>query len=131
MSMSDPVADLLTRVRNAQLARKSSVKMPFSKLKKAIVQVLLDEGYIAGYDTVLVNNKQVLEISLKYYAGESVIETIKRVSKPGLRIYKSCASLPTIMNGMGIAIVSTSKGVMTERKARSAGIGGEVLCYVT
>ncbi len=131
MSMSDPVADLLTRVRNAQLARKSSVRAPASKLKKAVADVLLDEGYISDLRVLTVDGKPVIELDLKYYSGFAVIESIIRVSKPGLRIYKSCTKLPVVMNGMGVAIVSTSKGVMTGRTAKSFGVGGEVLCYVT
>lgn len=130
MSMSDPIADMLTRIRNAQLAEKTAVAMPSSKLKKAIAQVLKDEGYIEHFAVREVDSKPVLEISLKYYAGRPVIEKIQRVSRPGLRIYKSSDKLPNVMNGLGVAIVSTSKGVMTERKARASGIGGEVLCIV-
>lgn len=130
MSMSDPIADMLTRIRNAQLAEKVSVAMPASKLKLAIAQVLKDEGYIEHFLQRETDGKPVLEISLKYYAGRPVIEKIERVSRPGLRIYKSNDKLPNVMNGLGVAIVSTSKGVMTERKARASGIGGEVLCIV-
>ncbi len=130
MSMSDPIADMLTRIRNAQLAEKVSVAMPASKLKLAIAQVLKDEGYIEHFLRRETDGKPVLEISLKYYAGRPVIEKIERVSRPGLRIYKSNDKLPNVMNGLGVAIVSTSKGVMTERKARASGIGGEVLCIV-
>jgi len=130
MSMSDPIADMLTRIRNAQLAEKTSVAMPASKLKLAIAQVLKDEGYIEHFSLGKTDGKPVLEISLKYYAGRPVIERIERVSRPGLRIYKSNDKLPNVMNGLGVAIVSTSKGVMTERKARASGVGGEVLCIV-
>ncbi len=130
MSMSDPIADMLTRIRNAQLAEKTSVAMPASKLKLAIAQVLKDEGYIEHFSMHETDGKPALEISLKYYAGRPVIERIERVSRPGLRIYKSNDKLPNVMNGLGVAIVSTSKGVMTERKARASGIGGEVLCIV-
>lgn len=130
MSMSDPVADLLTRIRNAQLANKKSVQIPSSKLKVAIAQVLKEEGYIEDCNVSNESNKDILSIDLKYYAGAPVIETIKRVSRPGLRIYKPQDKLPDVMNGLGIAIVSTSKGVMTERQARSAGVGGEILCQV-
>jgi len=131
MSMSDPIADMLTRIRNAQLSEKSIVAMPASKLKQAIAQVLKDEGYIEHF-TVRESDdgKPVLDISLKYYAGRPVIEKIERVSRPGLRIYKPNKNLPNVMNGLGVAIISTSKGVMTERKARASGIGGEVLCIV-
>ena len=131
MSMSDPIADMLTRIRNAQGAEKVSVAMPLSKLKLAIAQVLKDEGYIEDFKVNGdVGNKPTLEIGLKYYAGKPVIERIERVSRPGLRIYKAAREIPQVMNGLGVAIVSTSRGVMTDRKARSTGIGGEVLCIV-
>ncbi|PZP54903.1 MAG: 30S ribosomal protein S8 [Azospira oryzae] len=130
MSMSDPIADMLTRIRNAQAAEKSSVSMPSSKLKAAIAKVLKEEGYIEDFAVRDVQGKPVLEIALKYYAGRPVIEKIERVSRPGLRIYKGCKELPKVMNGLGVAIVSTSRGVMTDHKARAAGIGGEVLCIV-
>lgn len=129
MSMHDPISDMLTRIRNAQRANKQAVLMPSSKLKVAIAQVLKDEGYIENF-SVSGNGKPVLDIQLKYYAGRPVIEQIKRVSRPGLRVYKASNEIPTIMNGLGVAIVSTSKGVMTDRKARAAGIGGELLCVV-
>lgn len=128
--MSDPVADMLTRIRNGQGTNKVSITMPASKLKKAIANVLKDEGYIENYAEQEVQGKPVLNIELKYYAGRPVIEKIERVSKPGLRVYKASESIPEVMNGLGVAIVSTSKGVMTDRKAKAAGIGGEVLCYV-
>jgi small subunit ribosomal protein S8 len=128
--MSDPVADMLTRIRNAQLAKKQIVSMGNSHLKSAIANVLKEEGYVNDFNVVHVNNKNILEITLKYHAGEAVIENIKRVSRPGLRIYKSSKNLPDVMNGLGIAIVSTSKGVMTQNKARVMGIGGELLCTV-
>lgn len=130
MSMSDPIADMLTRIRNAQLSEKTSVLMPASKLKAAIAQVLKDEGYVEDFAVHDAEGKPVLDISLKYYAGRPVIERIERVSRPGLRIYKASNKLPNVMNGLGVAIVSTSKGVMTERKARASGVGGEVLCIV-
>ncbi|MGP1677396.1 MAG: 30S ribosomal protein S8 [Burkholderiales bacterium] len=130
MSMSDPIADMLTRIRNAQLAEKLSVAMPSSGVKASIAQVLKDEGYIEEFKVRDEDGKPTLEIVLKYYAGEPVIEKIERVSRPGLRIYKGRDDIPKIMNGLGIAIVSTSKGVMTDRKARATGIGGEVLCIV-
>jgi len=130
MSMTDPIADMLTRIRNAQAVGKTVVGMPSSKLKISIAQVLKDEGYIDGFTTREEEGKETLEISLKYYAGEPVIEKIERVSRPGLRIYKGRDELPRVMNGLGVAIVSTSKGVMTDRKARATGIGGEVLCIV-
>ena len=130
MSMSDPIADMLTRIRNAQMVEKTSVAMPSSKLKTAIAQVLKDEGYIDGFQVKTESGKSQLEISLKYYAGRPVIERIERVSRPGLRIYKGRHVIPQVQNGLGVAIVTTPKGVMTDRKARAAGIGGEVLCYV-
>lgn len=130
MSMSDPVADMLTRIRNAQQVAKAVVAMPSSKLKVAITSVLKDEGYVEDFSVDPNEKKPVLNIQLKYYAGEPVIELLERVSKPGLRIYKDKASLPKVMNGLGVAILSTSKGVMTDRKARATGIGGEVICYV-
>jgi small subunit ribosomal protein S8 len=129
MSMSDPIADMLTRIRNAQSVDKTAVTMPSSKLKVAIAQVLKDEGYIDGY-AIKGDGKAELEIALKYYAGRPVIERIERVSRPGLRIYRGRHDIPQVMNGLGVAIVTTPKGVMTDRKARAAGIGGEVLCYV-
>ena len=130
MSMSDPIADMLTRIRNAQMVEKTSVAMPSSKLKTAIAQVLKDVGYIDGFQVKTESGKSQLEISLKYYAGRPVIERIERVSRPGLRIYKGRHDIPQVQNGLGVAIVTTPKGVMTDRKARAAGIGGEVLCYV-
>lgn len=130
MSMSDPIADMLTRIRNAQRVDKSSVSMPASKLKVAIATVLQDEGYIDSFNVNPNDGKPVLEITLKYYAGRPVIERIERVSKPGLRIYKGRDAIPQVMNGLGVTIVSTSRGVMTDRKARANGVGGEVLCYV-
>ncbi len=130
MSMSDPISDMLTRIRNAQLAEKTTVTMPSSKIKAAIAKVLQDEGYVDGFKVVANDGKPTLEIALKYYADRPVIETIQRVSRPGLRVYKGSEDLPRVMNGLGIAIVSTSKGLMTDRKARATGIGGEVLCIV-
>ena len=130
MSMSDPIADMLTRIRNAQSVNKLSVSMPASKLKGAIANVLKDEGYIDDFAVLANDGKQVLSISLKYYAGRPVIEKIDRVSKPGLRVYKGSQNIPKVMNGLGVTILSTSKGVMTDRKALAAGIGGEVLCVV-
>jgi len=130
MSMSDPIADMLTRVRNGQMVNKQSVSMPSSKLKAAIAAVLKDEGYIEDFQVAGDKAKPVLEITLKYYAGRPVIERIDRVSRPGLRIYRGSKAIPTVMNGLGVAIVSTPRGVMTDRKARAAGVGGEVLCYV-
>jgi small subunit ribosomal protein S8 len=130
MSMSDPIADMLTRIRNAQIVDKAAVTMPSSKIKVAIAQVLKDEGYIDGFAVRADGGKSELEIALKYYAGRPVIERIERVSRPGLRIYRGRDALPQVMNGLGVAIVTTPKGVMTDRKARASGIGGEVLCYV-
>jgi len=130
MSMSDPIADMLTRIRNAQAVEKPSVVMPASKVKVAIAQVLKDEGYIDTFAVKADGGKNELHISLKYYAGRPVIERIERVSRPGLRIYRGRDAIPQVMNGLGVAIVTTPKGVMTDRKARAAGVGGEVLCYV-
>ena len=130
MSMSDPIADMLTRIRNAQLVEKSSVTMPSSKLKAAIAAVLKDEGYIESFQVRGDATRPELEIELKYYAGRPVIERIERVSRPGLRIYKGRDAIPQVQNGLGVAIVTTPKGVMTDRKARATGVGGEVLCYV-
>ena len=130
MSISDPISDMLTRIRNAQAVDKTAVTMPSSKLKIAIAQVLKDEGYIDGFAVKNDDGKAELEIALKYYAGKPVIERIERVSRPGLRIYKGRDAIPQVMNGLGVAIVTTPKGVMTDRKARQTGVGGEVLCYV-
>jgi small subunit ribosomal protein S8 len=130
MSMSDPIADMLTRIRNAQSVEKAVVAMPSSKLKVAIAQVLKDEGYIDGFSVRADGGKSELEISLKYYAGRPVIERIERVSRPGLRVYKGRNTIPQVMNGLGVAIVTTPQGVMTDRKARATGVGGEVLCFV-
>ena len=129
--MTDPIADLLTRIRNAHHAEKLALTMPGSKIKSAIAQVLQEEGYIEGFESFEDNGKPGLTIQLKYYQGEPVIEELRRVSKPGLRVYKSAAELPQVNGGLGIAIISTSKGIMTDRAARSAGVGGEVLCSVT
>jgi small subunit ribosomal protein S8 len=130
MSMSDPIADMLTRIRNAQRAEKVSVVVPLSKVKSAIAQVLKDEGYIEDFKVRDDSGKSFLDIGLKYYAGKPVIERIERVSRPGLRIYKPAKDIPQVLNGLGVAIVSTSQGVMTDRKARATGVGGEVLCIV-
>lgn len=130
MSMSDPIADMLTRIRNAQMVNKADVTMPSSKVKVAIASVLKDEGYIEDFSVQNDGVKSNLTIGLKYYAGRPVIERIQRVSKPGLRIYKGSQEIPKVMNGLGVTIMSTSKGVMTDRKAQAAGIGGEVLCVV-
>ncbi len=129
MSMHDPISDMLTRIRNAQRANKATVSMPSSKLKCAIAQVLKEEGYIDGF-SVTSEIKASLTVQLKYYAGRPVIERIERVSRPGLRIYKGSENIPNVMNGLGIAILTTSKGVMTDRKARANGVGGELLCVV-
>ena len=130
MSMSDPIADLLTRVRNAQMANLPTVAMPSSKIKVAISKVLQDEGYITGYQIDENGGKPVLDIELKYFQGKPVIEEIKRASRPGLRSYKGKADLPKVRAGLGISIMSTNKGLMTETQARAAGLGGEVLCTV-
>jgi len=130
MSMSDPIADMLTRIRNAQMVEKVSVAMPSSKVKVAIAQVLKDEGYIEDFAVKVNGAKAELQIALKYYAGRPVIERLDRVSRPGLRVYKGRNDIPQVMNGLGIAIVSTPQGVMTDRKARATGVGGEVICYV-
>jgi small subunit ribosomal protein S8 len=130
MSMTDPIADMLTRIRNAQRAEKQSVAIPASKVKAAIAQVLKDEGYVEDFAIRELEGRPTLEISLKYYAGKPVMEKIERVSRPGLRIYRPTDALPKVMNGLGVAIVSTSRGVMTDRKARGLGVGGEVLCVV-
>jgi len=129
MSMQDPISDMLTRIRNGQAASKVSVKMPSSKQKVAIANVLKAEGYIADF-SVAGDKKPELEVTLKYFEGKKVIDTLKRVSRPGLRIYKGANDLPKVMGGLGIAIVSTSQGVMTDRAARKASIGGEIICYV-
>ena len=129
MSLQDPIADMFTRVRNGQTAKKATVLMPSSKLKIAVAKVLKDEGYIADY-SVTGDVKPELAVELKYFEGKAVIETIQRVSRPGLRIYKKRGDLPKVMGGLGIAIVSTSKGLMTDRAARGAGVGGEIIGFV-
>jgi small subunit ribosomal protein S8 len=128
--MSDPISDMLTRIRNAQMANKATVAMPSSKVKVAIVKVLKDEGFVEDFAVRENAGKPALEIGLKYYAGRPVIERIDRISKPGLRIYRGASEIPRVMNGLGVAIVSTPKGVMTDRKARASNVGGEVLCIV-
>ena len=130
MSMTDPVADMLTRIRNAQIAEKASVAMPSSKIKVAIASVLKDEGYIDDFAVRDTDGKAQLDLALKYYAGNPVIGRIERVSRPGLRVYKGKDDLPRVLDGLGVAIVSTPKGVMTDRKARASNVGGEVLCIV-
>ena len=129
MSMQDPIADMFTRVRNGQMSNKVAVTMPSSKVKAAIAELLKSEGFIADYE-VSGDVKKELSVTLKYFEGKAVIETIKRVSRPGLRIYKKTDDLPKVMGGLGVAIVSTSKGLMSDRAARKAGIGGEIIGYV-
>lgn len=129
--MSDPIADMLTRIRNGQQSGKSKVNVTFSKLKLLIADVLKDEGYIGDFVTIEHEGKKQLIIELKYYKNSPVIENILRVSKPSLRVYKECKKLPNVVNGLGIAIISTSKGVMVDRKAKELGIGGEVMCIVS
>ncbi|UDG81867.1 30S ribosomal protein S8 [Candidatus Vallotia cooleyia] len=131
MSMSDPIADMLTRIRNAQMVRKATVTMPSSKVKVAIAQVLKEEGYIDSFAAQVHGPGTELKISLKYHAGRPVIEHLERISKPGLRVYRGRDEIPRVMNGLGVAIISTPKGVMTDRKARATGVGGEVVCYVS
>ena len=129
--MTDPIADLLTRIRNAHHAEKISLTMPGSKMKAAIATVLKDEGYIEDFDTTNEGGKPSLTIKLKYFEGAPVIEDIQRISRPGLRVYKSATELPEVKGGLGVAIISTNKGIMTDRAARSAGVGGEVLCSIS
>ncbi len=131
MSMSDPIADMLTRIRNAQKVLKTSVVLPFSSFKASIAKVLKEEGYIEDFSVLENAGKPNLDIQLKYYMGSPVIDKLKRVSRPGLRSYKASTDLPRVVDGLGVAIISTSKGVMTDRAARAAGIGGEVVCYVS
>ena len=129
MSMQDPIADLLTRIRNAQLANHPEVSMPSSKAKVAICKVLEEEGFIGGY-AVEEGDKPTLSVSLRYHNGSPVIEELSRISRPGLRVYKACEDLPKVRGGLGVAIVSTNKGLLTDRAAREAGVGGEVVCTV-
>lgn len=131
MSMQDPISDMLTRIRNAQAMSKVDVKMPSSKLKIALSDVLKEEGFIEGYEVTTVENKPLLNIYLKYFKGEPVIASSQRISRPGLRVYKRKTTLPHVISGLGIAIISTSKGLMSDRKARRLGEGGEVLCYIS
>lgn len=132
MSMQDPISDLLTRIRNGLLASKQRVSVPFSKIKQGILDVLVDEGYLVGYEVASIDaSKQQLNVDLKYYEGKPVIETIDRASRPGLRLYKSKDELPKVRGNLGIAVISTSQGVVSDRKARELGVGGEVLCTVT
>jgi small subunit ribosomal protein S8 len=128
--MSDPIADMLTRIRNGQMAGHSNVVIPSSKVKVALAKVLKDEGYVSTYSIKEVNGKSELSVDLKYYEGKPVIEMIKRVSRPGLRVYKNKNELPQVIAGMGVAIISTSQGIMSDRQARTAGVGGEIICYV-
>lgn len=130
MSMSDPIADMLTRIRNGQAAGKVAVSMPYSKAKQAIANVLKGEGYVVDSRQEELEGKQVLTVELKYYRGKPVIDMIRRVSRPGLRVYKNKDQIPSVNGGLGVAIVSTSRGVMTDRAARAEGVGGEILCYV-
>ena len=131
MVVTDPIADMLTRIRNAITAKHADVEIPASKTKKAIIDILLEEGYIAGYEVIEKELQNSLKVTLKYgYKGERVITGLKRISKPGLRVYASCNELPKVLNGLGIAIVSTSKGIMTDKHARSQNLGGEVIAYV-
>jgi len=131
MSMTDPISDMLTRIRNAQAITKAEVSMPSSTLKVALAKVLKDEGYISDFSVTEENNKAQLVITLKYYDGKPVIGEIKRASRPGLRVYRSKDEIPKVMGGLGVAIISTPAGVMTDRAARAAGHGGEVICYVS
>lgn len=131
MSMSDPIADMLTRIRNGQQAEKISVRMPSSKQKIALAQLLQDEGYIEGYAVDQGGSQSTLEVKLKYYDGQPVIDELTRVSKPGRRVYKNKNELPAVRDGLGIAIISTSQGIMTGQTARAKGVGGEVICYVS
>ncbi|WP_044411414.1 30S ribosomal protein S8 [Thiomicrospira microaerophila] len=130
MSMSDPIADMLTRIRNGQMAGHENVSMPSSKLKTALAKLLADEGYVSSYKVVNTDGKSMLSIDLKYYQGKPVIELLKRVSRPGLRVYKNKDELPKVIGGLGVAVVSTSKGILSDREARIQGVGGEILCYV-
>jgi small subunit ribosomal protein S8 len=128
--MQDPVADMLTRIRNGQMAEKKNITMPASKMKSAIAQVLVEEGYVSSFDAGEVDGKPALTIELKYFNGKPVIEVIKRISRPGLRIYKAANDLPSVNGGLGVAIISTNKGLMTDRAARALGVGGEIICNV-
>ena len=130
MNITDPIADMLTRIRNANAQRHDTVDVPSSKLKKAIAQILLDEGYIKSFEEIEDNSQGTIRITLKYVNKEKVIQGLKRISKPGIRIYASKDELPRVFNGLGIALISTSKGIMTDKKAREEGVGGEVLAYI-
>ncbi len=131
MSMSDPIADMLTRIRNGQQARKVSVSMPAAKLKSSVAQVLQNEGYVAGFNTEVVDGKPTLTVTLKYFDGKPVIDKIKRISRPGLRQYSGANSIPEVLGGLGIAVISTSHGVMTGKQASAQGFGGEIICTVS
>ncbi len=131
MSMSDPIADMLTRIRNGQQARKVSVSMPAAKLKSSVAQVLQNEGYVAGFNTEVVAGKPTLTVTLKYFDGKPVIDKIKRISRPGLRQYSGANSIPEVLGGLGIAVISTSHGVMTGKQATAQGFGGEIICTVS
>jgi small subunit ribosomal protein S8 len=131
MSMTDPIADLLTRIRNGQKAGKTHISVASSGIKKAVLNVLKDEGYVADYRTETTEGKETISVELKYFSGKPVIESIQRVSRPGCRVYRRKGDLPQVMGGLGVAIVSTSRGVMSDRQARSEGHGGEVLCVVS
>jgi small subunit ribosomal protein S8 len=131
MSMTDPIADLLTRIRNGQKAGKTHIWVASSGIKKAVLNVLKDEGYVADYRTETTEGKEIISVELKYFSGKPVIESIQRVSRPGCRVYRGKGDLPQVMGGLGVAIVSTSRGVMSDRQARSEGHGGEVLCVVS
>jgi small subunit ribosomal protein S8 len=131
MSLQDPISDMLTRIRNAQAATKQTVAMPSSTRKVAIAKVLKDEGYITDYSVAPADGKLTLTVTLKYYEGKPVIESLRRVSRPGLRTYRGKSELPKVIGGLGVAIVSTSRGLMTDRAARAQGIGGEIICYVS
>ncbi len=130
MQITDAIADMLTRIRNAGVAKHETVEVPASNEKKAIAQILLDEGYISGYDVIEDNKQGMIKITLKYVSKKHVISGLKRISKPGLRVYAGKDELPKVLGGLGIAIISTSKGVMTDKSARKAGVGGEVLAYI-
>lgn len=131
MSMTDPIADFLTRIRNGQASGRQEVSMPSSKIKLALAQVLKDEGYIEDYNTMAADGKSTLSVQLRYYQGRPVIDRLERISRPGLRVYRGKDELPSVLGGLGVAIVSTSQGVMTDKQARAAGHGGEVICVVS
>lgn len=131
MSMQDPISDFLTRIRNGQMAEKISVLIPSSTIKTAMAKVLQDEGFILGFESLEQQGKTNIRVDLKYYKGQAVIDKIKRISKPGLRVYRGCKEMPDVKDGLGIAIVSTPKGIMTNKQARIDGVGGEILCYVS